>query len=70
MPISVHTRGSLASVPASQQDRRSILLVESSPACGADYDRLAGGRGLVYGTLLSAILLCGLFALAMLIWAT
>jgi hypothetical protein len=70
MPISLHNRGSLASAPASQQDRRSVLLVESSPAGSADYDRLAGGRGLVYGILLSTILLCGLFALAMLIWAT
>jgi hypothetical protein len=35
-----------------------------------DSDPLDGGRGLVFGTLISALLLCGIAALAMLVWAT
>ena len=70
MPISAHDRGPLVSASDSRQDQRRVFATEHSSAGGMEYDPLAGGRGLVFGILLSAILLCGIVALAMLIWAT
>jgi hypothetical protein len=70
MPISAHDRGPLVSAPDLPSDHRRVFAAEPSGTGGMDYDPLAGGRGLVFGILLSAILLCGIVALAMLIWAT
>ena len=70
MPISAHDRGRLVSASDSPRDQRRVFAAEHSPAGGMEYDPLAGGRGLVFGILLSAIFLSGIVALAMLIWAT
>jgi hypothetical protein len=69
VPIPVENRSPLPG-PRMQQHHPRILAADRGSTGSTDYDPLAGGRGLVFGILLSTILLSGLVALAMLIWAT
>jgi hypothetical protein len=69
MPSTVQDRGTLPSAPGSPSTGLRHA-AEPLSAGGLDYDPLSSGRGLVFGLLFSTILLCGIVALAMLIWAT
>ena len=69
MPSSVHDRGAVPSAPGSPSNSLRQA-TEPLSAGGPDYDPLSSGRGLVFGLLFSTILLCGIVALAILIWAT
>jgi hypothetical protein len=57
--------------PTSQphQEQNTSFAGQLGSLGGSEYDPLSGGRGLLFGVLLSAILLSGIVALAMLIWA-
>jgi hypothetical protein len=68
MPNAYHNRGSRHVPPASPNDGAKDL-AELSLSGTAEYDPLAGGRGLVFGLLFSTVLFCGIVALAILIWA-
>ena len=69
MPISLPDRGSLAPTSQAHKEPNRSFAADISSVGGIEYDPLAGGRGLIFGVLLSAILLGGIAALAMLIWA-
>ncbi|HVG82675.1 MAG TPA: hypothetical protein VNB28_10380 [Methylomirabilota bacterium] len=69
MPISLRDRGALAPTSQPQQEQNTSFAGQLGSLGGMEYDPLAGGRGLFLGVILSAILLTGIAALAMLIWA-
>lgn len=68
MPRSLQDRDLLPSFPVSLRDPSGDF-GDGPVSSSIDHDPLAAGRGLVFGLLLSAVLLCGIVALVLLIWA-
>ena len=66
MPSSAQGHNDLPST--SPQEGFEVLSEPTVPGM-IESDPLDGGRGLVFGTLISALLLCGVAVLAMLVWA-
>jgi hypothetical protein len=67
MPSSAQDHGDLS--PTSPEDGFVERSSEPTLPGRIESDPLEGGRGLVFGTLISALLLSGIAALAMLVWA-